>query len=91
MRTFACWLLAPTWGMNICRNVVHVMLLPASDAGHFFCEMLVQVPREALEIAGTSIHFRFGKFGYYICPTFRGSHAEFFRRTFRFRLITHTL
>ena len=66
------------WGTNICQDVVHVMLLPASDAGHYFCEMLVQVPREALEIAGTSIKFRSGKFGYSICPTIRGSHADFF-------------
>ena len=26
------------------------------------------IPREALEIAGTSINFRSGKFGYSICP-----------------------
>ena len=31
------------------------------------CEMLVQVPREALEITGTSINIRFGKFGYSMC------------------------
>ena len=50
--------------------------------GNMICEMLVQVPREALEIAGTSIKFRSGKFGYSICPTIRGSHADFFCRTF---------
>ena len=42
-------------------------------------EMLVQVPREALEIAGTSINFRSGKFGYSICPIFSKGHAKFFR------------
>ena len=41
--------------------------------------MLVQVPREALEIAGTSINFRSGKFGYSICPFFSKGHAEIFR------------
>ena len=41
-----------------------------------FCEMLVQVPREALEIAGTSINFRSGKFGYSICPIFSKGHAK---------------
>ena len=35
--------------------------------------------REALEIAGTSINFRSGKFGYSICPFFSKGHAEFFR------------
>ena len=39
----------------------------------------LQVPREALEIAGTLINFRFGKFGYSICPFFSKGHAEFFR------------
>jgi hypothetical protein len=41
--------------------------------------MLVQVPREALEIAGTSINFRSGKFGYSICPIFSKGHAKKFR------------
>ena len=39
----------------------------------------LQVPREALEIAGTSINFRSGKFGYSICPFFSKGYAEFFR------------
>ena len=44
------------------RNVRrHQPAIPA-----IICEMLVQVPREALEIAGTSINFRSGKFGYSI-------------------------
>ena len=43
------------------------------------CKMLVQVPREALEIAGTSINFRSGNFGYSICPFFSKGHAGFFR------------
>ena len=38
----------------------------------------LQVPREALEIAGTSINFRSGKFGYSICPIFSKGHAEIF-------------
>ena len=42
-------------------------------------EMLVQVPREALEIAGTSINFRSGKFGYSICPFCSNGHPEIFR------------
>ena len=46
-----------------------VVEMPAGVV-HIFCEMLVQVPREALEIAGTSINFRSGKFGYSICPFF---------------------
>ena len=48
------------------------------SVGYLFCEMLVQVPREALEIAGTLINFRSGKFGYSICPIFSKRHAEFF-------------
>ena len=54
---------------------------PEMPAGivDIFCEMLVQVPREALEIAGTSINFRSGNFGYSICPFFSKGHAEFFR------------
>ena len=43
----------------------------------FFVKCL-QVPREALEIAGTLINFRFGKFGNSICPIFSKGHAEFF-------------
>ena len=39
----------------------------------------LQVPREALEIAGTSINFRSSKFGYSICPFFSKGHAEIFR------------
>ena len=35
--------------------------------------------REALEFAGMSINFRFGKFGYSICPIFSKGHAEIFR------------
>ena len=41
--------------------------------------MILQVPREALEFAGMSINFRFGKFGYSICPIFSKGHAEIFR------------
>ena len=44
----------------------------------FFVKCL-QVPREALEIAGTSINFRSGNFGYSICPFFSKGHAEIFR------------
>ena len=43
------------------------------------CEMFVQLPREALEFAKTSINFRSGKFGYSICPNFSKVHAEIFR------------
>ena len=43
------------------------------------CEMFVQVPREALEFARTSINFRSDKFGYSICPIFSKVHAKFFR------------
>ena len=58
----------------------YVMLLPAGDAGHKCLWMkCLQVPREALEFAGTSINFRSGKFGYSICPFFSKGHAEFFR------------
>ena len=39
----------------------------------------LQVPREALEIAGTSIKFRASKFGFSICPLFNKGHAELFR------------
>ena len=39
----------------------------------------LQVPREALEIAGTSINFRSGEFGYSICPFFSKGHAEIFK------------
>ena len=48
------------------------------DAGRrcgFFVKCL-QVPREALEFAGTSINFRYGKFGYSICPFFSKGHAK---------------
>ena len=51
------------------------------DAGRrcgFFVKCL-QVPREALEIAGTLINFRSGKFGYSICPFFSKGHAKIFR------------
>ena len=41
--------------------------------------MLVQVPREALEIAGTLFNFRYGKFGYSTCPFFSKGDAEIFR------------
>jgi len=53
--------------------------MPDGRDSDIFCEMLVQVPREALEIAGTSINFRSGKFGYSICPIFSKGHAEIFR------------
>ena len=39
----------------------------------------MQVPREALEFAETSINFRSGKFGYSICSFFSKGHAEIFR------------
>ena len=40
--------------------------------------MILQVPREALEVAGMSINFRSGKFGYSICPIFSKGHADIF-------------
>ena len=43
------------------------------------CMKSLQVPHEALEIAGMLINFRFGKFGYSICPIFSKGHAEIFR------------
>ena len=55
-----------------------MMLLPASDAGHYLRNACAGT-REALEIAGTSINFRSGKFGYSICPFFSKGHAEIFR------------
>jgi hypothetical protein len=77
--------------MRICvhdHRVVVVVLRPScrGDAGRrcraqmwiLFVKCL-QVPREALEIAGTSINFRSGNFGYSICPFFSKGHAEFFR------------
>ena len=39
----------------------------------------LQVPDEALEIAGMLINFRSGKFGYSICPIFSKGHAKIFR------------
>ena len=63
---------APTIVSRRCRPE-----MPARDV--FFCWKCLQVPREALEIAGTSINFRSGKFGYSICPFFSKGHAEFFR------------
>ena len=51
--------------------------MPAGDVDIFV--KYLQVPREALEIAGTSINFRSGKFGYSICPFFSKGHAEIFR------------
>ena len=39
----------------------------------------LQVPHEALEIAGMSINFRSGKFGYSICPILSRGHAEILR------------
>ena len=39
----------------------------------------LQVPREALDIAGTSINFRSSKFEYSICPFFSKGHAKKFR------------
>lgn len=39
----------------------------------------LQVPHEALEIAGMSINFRSGKFGYSICHILSRGHAEIFR------------
>ena len=47
--------------------VVHVVALRQRGAW-MFAEML--------------IHFRFGTLLHHICPTFRESHAEIFRRTF---------
>ena len=57
-----------------------VVEMPAGDAGRrcgFFVKCL-QVPREALEIAGTSINFRSGKFGYSICPFLAKVMPKFF-------------
>ena len=70
--------------MNICVSTTIVSLLfvlrPSCRRDvDTISEMLVQVPREALEIAGTSINFRSGKFGYSICPFFSKGHAEIFR------------
>ena len=54
-----------------------VVEMSAGDVDIFV--KFLQVPREALEIAGTSINFRSGNFGYSICPFFSKGHAEFFR------------
>ena len=43
----------------------------------FFVKCL-QVPREALEIAGTLINVRFGEYGYSICPFFSKGHVKIF-------------
>ena len=58
-----------------CRKGVD---LNAWDMG-FGGEFYLQVPHEALEIAGMSIDFRFGKFGYSICHILSRGHAEIFR------------
>ena len=42
-------------------------------------EFYLQVPHEAHEIAGMSIDFRSGKFGYSICHILSRGHAEIFR------------
>ena len=42
-------------------------------------KLYLQVPHEALEIAGMSINFRSGKFGYSICNILSRGHAEIFR------------
>ena len=62
-------------------HVVPMMLLLASYAGgtSAIVEILCRYPRDALEIAGTAINFRSGKFGYSVCPIFIKGHAEFFR------------
>src|SRR4051812_31248671 len=58
-----------------CKDDDHLASLLGFVSDHCVV-MNLQVPREALEIAGMSINFRSGKFGYSICPIFSKGHAE---------------
>ena len=71
-------------GGGMCGGGECICVMVVVDVVCYMCALeaffkCLQVPREALEIAETSINFRSGKFGYSICSFFSKGHAEIFR------------